>query len=284
MTHFDDLPKRDENRRIQEKSEIAFETALTNCGEFVRQSKDRHDYGTDYLIEASDAGAMTNVRVHTQLKGTGCQSNTDGSVSVSITRKNLNYLAMQPGSIFVCFHTLSQRLLVRRVDDVIGEYEHRGIRWSIQKTVTVRFKDDFDQAFQRTLKEYVVASAKGARGYRLDVATLPPENIVSILEEGAIDLPVPADQEQAEVMLTELYNKGHDRTISRSFEKFRAVLCHSNEKFLITYMAEINLGINGLECDKPRIAKGIKIISTAVDGGLFSPGSLLYCIGNGWRV
>ena len=284
MTHFDDLPKRDENRRIQEKSETAFETALTNCGKFVLQRKDRYDYGTDYLIEASNAGAMTNVRVHTQLKGTGCQSNTDGSVSVSIARKNLNYLAMQPGSIFVCFHIPSQRLLVRRVDDVIREYEHKNRRWRNQTTVTVRFKLDFDQAFQRTLKEYVVAFAKGARGYRLDVVTLPPENIPSILEKGAVDLPVPADQEQAEKILTELYDKGHDRTISRNFEKFRAVLGRSNEKFLIAYMAEINLGINGLECDKSRIVEGIEVIGGAVDGGLFSPGSLLYCIGNGWQA
>ena len=284
MTHFDDLPKRDDNRRIQEKSETAFETALTNCGEFVRQSRDRHDYGTDYLIEASDAGAMANVRVHTQLKGTGCQSNTDGSVSVSITRENLNYLAMQPGSIFVCFHIPSQRLLVRRVDDVIRKYEHKSSLWGNQTTVTVRFKLDFDQAFQRTLKEYVVACAKEARGYRLDVMTQPPENIPSIVEEGAIDLPVPDNQKQAEEILVELYEKGHDRTISRSFEKFRAVLGPANEKFMIVYMAEINLGINGLECDKSRIAEGIEVISGAVDDGLFSPGSLLYCIGNGWQA
>ena len=285
MTHFDDLPKRDDNRRIQEQSETAFETALTDCGEFVHQSKDdNYDYGTDYLIEASDAGAMTNVRVHTQLKGTGCQSNTDGSVSVSIARENLNYLAMPPGSIFVCFHIPSQRLLVRRVDDVIGEYEHSGIRWSNQKTVTVRFKDEFDQDFQRSLKEYVVACAKGARDYRLDVVTQPPENIPSIVEKGIIDLPVPADRKQAEEMLNELYDKGHDRTISRSFEKFRAVLGPSKEKFMFAYMAEINLGINGLECDKSRIAEGIEVISGAVYGGLFSSGSLLYCIGNGWQA
>ena len=162
MTHLDNLPKRDDNRRIQEQSEIAFETALTTYGVFVLQSTDKYDYGTDYLIEASDAGAMTNVRVHVQLKGTGCKPNTDGSVSVSITKVNLNYLAMQPGSIFVCFHITSKRLLVRRVDDVIREYEHTGFHWSNQNTVTVRFKDEFDQDFQRFLNEYVVACAKGA--------------------------------------------------------------------------------------------------------------------------
>ena len=83
-------------------------------------------------------------------------------------------------------------------------------------------------------------------------------------------------------MLDELYNRGHDRTISRSFDKFRAILGPSNEKFMLAYMAEINLGVNGRECSKSRIADGIEVIRGAVNGGIFSPGALLYCVGNGW--
>ena len=282
MSCLDDLPKRDRNHRIQEQSGTAFRTAISECGEFVVQSEDERDYGTDFQIEASDAGAMTNVRVHVQLKGTGRERNTDGSVSLSIDRANLNYLLMQPYSIFVCCHTPSKRLSVRRVDDVFREYEHSGKRWSDQTTVTVRFKDDFDQSFQRTLKAYVVACAKGARDHRLDFATHPPENLSAFSEEGAIDLPVPADQKLAEELLTELYDRGHDRTISRSFDKFRSILGPSNGKFMLAYMAEINLGVNGRQCDKSRIADGIEVIRSAVDDEVFQPGSLLYCVGNGW--
>ena len=126
MSSLDDLPKRDENRRIQEQSEAAFRSAISECGEFVVQSEDKHDYGTDVLIEAGDTEVMTNVRIHVQLKGTGCETNADGSVSVSIDRTNLNYLLMQPYSIFVCYHTPSQQLLIRSVDDVFREYEHKG--------------------------------------------------------------------------------------------------------------------------------------------------------------
>ena len=71
MSYLDDLPKRDRNRGIQEQSETAFQTAISECREFVVRPEDKNDYGTDYLIEASDAGAMTNVRVHVQLKGAG---------------------------------------------------------------------------------------------------------------------------------------------------------------------------------------------------------------------
>ena len=282
MSHLDDLPKREGNRRIQEQSESAFQMGISECGEFVVQSECRHDYGTDYFIEAGAAGSMTNVTVHVQLKGTARSKNSDGSVSLSINRKNLNYLAMQPGSIFVCYHTPSRRLLVRRVDDVFREYEHSCSRWTNQKTVTVKFKDEFDQGIQRTLKEFVFACAKAARDHRLHFATHPPENISSFLEEGAIDLPVPADQAQAERILVGLYDGGRDRTISRSFDKFRAILGTSNGKFMLAYMAEINLGINGRECNKSRIADGIEMIRKTVNDGLFSPGSLLYCVGNGW--
>ena len=282
MSYLDDLPKRDENRRIEEQSETAFQTAISECGEFVVRPENKNDYGADFQIEATDVGAMTNVRVHVQLKGTDRKKNADSSVSLSIDRTNLNYLAMQPGSIFVCYHTSSKRLLVRRVDDVVREYEHSGKRWIDQTTVTVRFKDDFDQSFQRTLKAYVVACAKGARDHRLHFATRPPENISSFLEEGAIDLPVPADQQQAEEMLAKLYHSGHDRTISRSFDKFRSILGPSNGKFMLAYMAEINLGLNGRECNRSRIVDGIDVINSAVDDGVFQPGSLLYCVGNGW--
>ena len=281
MSYLDDLPKRDKNRRIQEQSETAFQTAITECGEFeVRE--DKQDYGTDYLIEASDAGVMTNVRVHVQLKGTETEKNADGSISVAIDRTNLNYLLTQPHSIYVCCHIPSKQILVRSADDVLREYEHSGKCWGNQETVTVRFKDEFDHDFQRTLKEFVVVCAKGARDHRLHFATQPPVDIPSFPEEGEIDLPVPADQKQAEEMLAELYDRGHDRTISRSFDKFRAILGPSNEKLMHAYMAEFNLGVNGRECNRSRIVEGIEVILGAVNGGDFSPGTLLYCVGNGW--
>ena len=282
MSHLDDLPKHDRNSQIQEQSETAFQAAVSECGEFVVQSKDEKDYGTDYVIEARDAGVRTNVRVHVQLKGTGREKKADGSISVSIDRTNLNYLLMQPYSIFVCFHTPSKQLSVRFADDVLREYEHSGKCWDNQKTVTVKFKDEFDEDFQRTLKEYVVASAKGARDQRLYFATQPPVNISCFPEEGAIDLHVPANRKQAEEILTELYDRGHERTISQSFDRFRAILGPSNDKFMLAYMAEINLGVNGRKCNKSRIAEGIKVICGAVNGGIHSPGSLLYCVGNGW--
>ena len=282
MSHLDDLPKRGENRRIQEQSEAAFRTAISECEAFIVQSEDRIDNGTDFLIEACDGGAMTNARVHVQLKGTARETNADGSVSVSIRRTNLNYLAMPPGSIFVCYHVPSDRLLVKRVDDVLHEYQHSGKAWGQQSTVTIRFADDFDPNFQVALKDYVVVSARTARDTRIDFATRPPESLSFIPDQGVLDLPIPADPELAEELLFELYEQGKDRTICRSFDKFQAVLGASNRTFMYAYMAEINLGVKGKECSKSRIVDGISVISSRADDEHFSKGSLLYCVGNGW--
>ena len=281
MTHLDDLPKRDENHRIEELSESAFRSVVTECGAFVIQSEDRRDYGTDFQIEVCDGGAMTNIRVQVQLKGTNCKENSDGSVSRKVSRSNLNYLLMQPGSIFVCYHIQSERLLVREADSVLREYEHRGKKWSTQRTITVNFIDDFDAAYQNAKKAHAIASAKAAREHRLSYIIHPPEQIPALLQEGS-DVHVPVDPEQAKKLLIALYNNGEDRSISRSFEKFHAVLGTSTEYLIHTYMAEINLGINGFQCDKSRIEEGIKVLQSFVDKGNHEPGSLLYSIGNGW--
>ncbi|MCY4398207.1 MAG: tetratricopeptide repeat protein [Gemmatimonadetes bacterium] len=281
MSHLDDLPKRHSSHRIEEQSKTAFRVAISECEEFAIQSDDC-DYGTDFQIEAVDGGEMTNVRVHVQLKGTTCEASPDGSVSVSVARTNVSYLLMQPGSIFVCYHILTRRLLVCRVDDVVRLYEHRGKEWCDQQSLTVRFKNTFDHGFQQSLREYVVASARGERDRRLNLAIHPPETLSMVREEGAIDLPVPADPTQAKRVLVELYEGGQDRIISLSFDKFRAVLGSSDDTFLLAYMAEINLGINGTKCDQIRIRQGIDALHNTIHGGQSSPGSVLYSIGNGW--
>ncbi len=281
MSHLDDFPKRHSSHEIDAQSAHAFRAAICEYNEFTIQF-DKNDYGTDFIIEAVDAGEMTNVRVHVQLKGTRSEARADGSVAVTVAKTNVNYLATPRGSIYVCYHIPTERLLVRRVDDVVREYEHRGNDWHAQKTVTVRFKETFDLSFQQSLKKYVVTSAKGERDRRLNLAVQPPETLSILKEEGIIDLPVPADPEQAIRVLDELYKCGRDQTISRSFDKFHAVLSSSDEAFLLVYMAEINLGINGMNHDETRIRKGIDALRNAVRSGQPSPGSLLFCVGNGW--
>jgi hypothetical protein len=126
MDHFDQFPKRDDNRGIEERAVAAFNALLATSEAFDLQASDRRDYGTDCQIEAVGSGAASNARVHVQIKGTRCELNADGSVSVQVARNNLNYLLVQPHSIYVCYHELSRSLRVRTVESVLRQYEHNG--------------------------------------------------------------------------------------------------------------------------------------------------------------
>jgi hypothetical protein len=70
MSHFDDLPRRDQSHDIEEEAIIAFQRRLSESRVFILQGADRKDHGTDCQIEVIDDGRATNVRVHVQLKGT----------------------------------------------------------------------------------------------------------------------------------------------------------------------------------------------------------------------
>ena len=104
---FDDLPTRHGNHDIQTIAEVAFNSAISNAEKFVVQQVDRQDYGTDFQIEARDGDAMTNFRVHVQVKGTEKELNKSGALSISVERQNLNYLLSQPLSLYVAYHPVS---------------------------------------------------------------------------------------------------------------------------------------------------------------------------------
>ncbi len=104
-------------------------------------------------------GQATNVRVHVQLKGTQRALNADGSLSVEVRRTNLNYLLMQPYSIYVCYHVPSGLLLIRPVASVLRQYEHGRKPWTEQDTLTVSFTD---QLTIERLQELAAIARSGA--------------------------------------------------------------------------------------------------------------------------
>jgi Domain of unknown function (DUF4365) len=78
---LNDFPIRDQNSELAEEAEAAFEYSIAGAGQFAIQQRDRHDYGTDFQLEAKHSGTVTNFRVHAQVKGTGKPANKDGSIS-----------------------------------------------------------------------------------------------------------------------------------------------------------------------------------------------------------
>ena len=280
MNPLDELPQRHNSHDTAEAAEAAFRAAINTCSLFIIQREDRDDYGTDIQIEARRESAMTNIRVHVQLKGTEQATNRDDSVSISVERTNLNYLLAQPDSIYICYHLPSERLLVRYAEDVYHEYERRGRDWMQQSNLTVRFLQPFDEQFQQQLNARVIASGTASRNRRLLWTGTPPDKLSSLVQRSNEVIEVPSNPEQARRLLEGLYHAGKDNIISNCFDQFAVVLDSVPHGMLFAYLAEINLGINEIPFNRDRVEKGVEIIDKIIKGKEWHPGSIYYSIGN----
>jgi tetratricopeptide (TPR) repeat protein len=282
MDPLDDLPKRHDNHATESKAEAAFQSLVSTSDDFVLQGADRQDYGTDYQIEVVDQARATNVRLHVQLKGTQKAPNADGSISIEIARTNLNYLLMQPRSLFVCYHVPTDSLRFCTADTVVRQYEHSGQRWIEQQTLTVRFSEILTAERLKSLARLARFGAASSRNIRVAQTAARPEAVPGIVKTSLPELPhVPDDDAQAVAVLVSLYESGKDTWISAAFDKFAAVLGRDHEAMTYCYMAEINLGMAGRSTDPRRIADGIAHCVSQLGKGKVTRASLYYSIGNG---
>ncbi len=243
MEHLDDLPKRDPNHVIEEKAETAFQGRLTESGRFILQRADRKDYGTDCEIEIVEQDQPTNVRVHVQIKGTERPLNADGSVSITVSRSNLNYLLMHPHSFYAAYHIPTTSLRICLAETVLRQYEHGGRNWTQQQSLTVSFTDDLTVERLDRLSTLARSTARAARNRRVEQTRAAPGEVAGLLRRGVPDVYVPADPAVARQLLRHLYNKDADEVISAAFDRFAAVLGRGSEAMGIAYMAEINLAL-----------------------------------------
>lgn len=275
---LDDFPTHDDNSELAERAEGEFEGSVRDARQFVVQQRDRHDYGTDFQIEAMQAGGMTNYRVHVQVKGTDKEANRDGSVSISIERRNLNYLLSQPHSLYVCYHRPTGALLVRSVEEVFRDAEHRGEGWRDQDTVTVRFRARFDTAFQTALHARAVATSSTMRDDRLHWVIQPPDRYHEEVQTHVPTIHVPESPQSAFSVLRSLYERGDDSVISKAFKQFSACIGANNPHLICAYLAEINLAMRGMRFARERVEAAIKFIEAVWESR--APDAL-YCRANG---
>ena len=221
---LDDFPTQNPAQPIQDAAEAAFEAALQRAGLFEHQHRDRRDYGSDYQLEVLDGNARTNFRVHVQLKGSTESANSDGSISVSVARSNLNYLLSPSSSIYVCHRHTDGKLLVKAAEDVYVHYARSGHGWKDQESVTVRFVEAFDDDYQRKWHSVVLARGRAARDDRLEWIATPPERLGVAAVNIVPRVNVPTSPREALEFLNQLYELGEDARISRSVDQFRAIL------------------------------------------------------------
>jgi len=284
MDHFDQFPKRDDNRGIEERAVAAFNALLATSEAFDLQASDRRDYGTDCQIEAVSSEAASNARVHVQIKGTRRELNSDGSVSVQVARTNLNYLLVQPHSIYVCHHEPSRSLRVRTAESVLRQYEHSGRGWTEQESLTIKFGTELTAEWLDEYSALVRSSAIASRRRRSDQIGTSASLVPALLRRRAPDIHVPADREAAAELLQHLYAEGADDAISAAFDQFAAVLGRGSDAMGPAYMAEINFGMDGKEIDRDRVEAAIKHFRNKLRHRRFQPASLNYTIGNAYSA
>lgn len=284
MHHLDDLPKRDNNHGIETKAIAAFQALLASSGDVFIQVEDCKDYGTDYQVEVTDQGRATNVRIHVQLKGTTKDQNVDGSVSVEVSRTNLNYLLMHSYSIYACYHVQTQRLLICPAADVLRQYEHGGTDWSRQQTLTVNFSEPLTHERLKSLAVLARRSAGSSRNRRVRQSTATAKDVPDIIKGSVPDVHVPEDARLAAEMLASLYGRGADAAISAAFDQFTAILGADHDAMGYCFMTEINLGMAGKNTHPTRIEDGISHLNAKLGTGRYQVGSLHYSIGNAFSA
>lgn len=284
LDHLDDLPKRDANHVAEEKAEATFQACLTVSGRFILQRTDRKDYGTDCEIEVVDQGQATNIRVHVQLKGTERPLNADGSLSIEVSRSNLNYLLMHPHSFYAAYHIPTSSLRICPAETVLHQYEHAGKNWTHQQSLTVNFTDELTNARLDRLATLARSAARAARDRRIEQTRAAPGDVAGLVRRGIPDIHVPDDPALAGQLLAHLYNQDADVVICAAFDRFAAVLGVGNEAMGPAYMAEVNLGMAGLNRPRTQIEAAVTFFRSQLDLGRYERGSLHYTIGNAFSA
>ncbi|WP_206240445.1 DUF4365 domain-containing protein [Novosphingobium terrae] len=280
MNHFDNLPRQDRNHVVEDEALAAFERQVLASGAFTVQGPDRKDYGSDCQLEVAIDGGMTNIRVHVQVKGTEKPLRADGSVSIDVTKANLNYLAMNPYSFYVCFHLPSRSLFICSAEAVIRRYEHGKVDWTKQKTVSVVFTEILTVDRLKSVAALARSNASAERTRRESQAAADPAELSARLRRSVPDLYIPDDGDAAFRLLGQLFSDGADDVIAAAFEKFSALFGPDHDRMGHCYMAEINLGLDGNGSSSPRIREAISYFRRRLDDGRLMSSAVRYNIGN----
>jgi len=284
MSHFDELPRRDRNHETEDKAIAAFQMRLTESRAFILQATDRKDYGTDCQIEVMSDGRATNARLHVQLKGTEGALNSDGSLSVEVHRTNLNYLLMQPYSVYIAYHAPTDSLRIRTAESVARQYERRGMNWTVQRSLTVSFVEELTVERLGRLADLARADAKSLRDLRVDQVGAAAAGLSRHVLESLPNVHVPEDSALARKLLGQLYEKNADEVISASFTKFAATLGAGSDEMGICYMSEINLGMDGMSRHTERIEEAISFFRMRLADDRHRVCDLQYTIGNAFHA
>jgi hypothetical protein len=134
------LPIADRNAELQRRSIRAFNSILPT-DRFLYRDERADDAGVDGSLELLIDGHYTNLRSQVQLKGTdSSEVNNDGTISITVTAANLNYLLNGASPIYILYVEPRNELRFAWARDERRRLDSINPHWPLQNTVTIRFE------------------------------------------------------------------------------------------------------------------------------------------------
>ena len=136
------LPTDDDESVLEERSRNALQSALPS-EKLIFRAEPVRDRGVDGSIEARLLeGAATNFRAQVQVKArSGTQPSSDGSIALSVSTTNLNYLLNGDDSIYILYRAESDEIRFAWARDERQRIEAKNPHWKDQSTVTLYFRE-----------------------------------------------------------------------------------------------------------------------------------------------
>ena len=140
VSNLGPLPTSDRNAELERTSLAAFR-ALLPSNKFLFRDERTDDAGVDGSIELLIDSAYTGLRSYIQLKATDSdRMNRDGSVSIPIKPKNLNYLLNHgASSLYVLYVAPRNEFRFVWATDEARRLSKTNVRWTSLKSVTLKF-------------------------------------------------------------------------------------------------------------------------------------------------
>ena len=133
------LPQSAPEHEMERRGLQAFQGFLSDHSYLIPRDERLVDYGVDLSFEVVWEGRATNCRAQAQLKSqAAAKLNQDGSVSVSITVANLNYLLNGRSPIYILYIKDTEEFRYAWAQD---EAQRLGEQWREQSYVTLRLAD-----------------------------------------------------------------------------------------------------------------------------------------------
>lgn len=163
---FGPLPRADRNSELEQSSENALGSILP-VEMFRLRCESGSDRGTDRHLEVKIDGHDTNCRSQIQLKAAEeWEANQDGSVSLSISTSNLNYLLYSPNSLYIYWNNSTSEFRYAWAQEELVRIEKVAPQWRDQGTVTLRFIDTLDDASLLEIHRRILRQSKFDREIR----------------------------------------------------------------------------------------------------------------------